>query len=132
MHLLKRMFIFRQILALYLSNLYRRICMCRYFAMGGRQPHPYSFRTTNAIKNCVCGIALHTYGLPHWKPYWCDCLPPLALNNIYKYKYDVMHSRKWDFEHYCSNKGLAFLKNRSAYFCPQISVRLNKKSGRLL
>ena len=43
-----------------------------------------------------------------------------------------LHSGKWEFEDYCSNKGLTFIKNCSAYFCPQLPVQLNYKSGRLL
>ena len=32
-----------------------------YHMREGRQPHPYGFRTTISIANCVCGIALHPY-----------------------------------------------------------------------
>ena len=66
----------------------------------------------------------------------CKCLqfhqmyciyPPLLFN------YRIMravHSGKWEFEDYCSNKGLTYIKNRSTYLRPQIPVRL--KSGGLL
>ena len=50
--------------------------------------------------------------------------PRLKYSNQYfTNESNLEHSGKWDFEDYCSNKGL--IKNRSAYFCPQPPVRLN-------
>ena len=44
----------------------------------------------------------------------------------------VILGGKCDFKDYCRNKGFTFIKNRSAYSCPQLPVRINLKSGRLL
>ena len=46
------------------------------------------------------------------------CVPIVGITS-------TVHSGKWNFEDYCSNKGLILIKNRFAYFCPQLPVQLN-------
>ena len=57
--------------------------------------------------------------VPNFK---CTLVNPLLF--IYHFKF-TLHSGKLEFEDDCSNKGLTFHENCSAYFSPQIPVRLN-------
>ena len=50
-----------------------------------------------------------------------------VFSPLFKIKGSYIHSVKWKIEYYCSNKGITFIKNRSAYFCPQIPYTIKLK-----